>query len=583
MTNKTKDNYILAYYQEIKRGSVVVGHWIALLYEKIVAEMESGVLKFDQAKANHAIDWIETHCFHTEGPLAPGPLILELWQKALVSCMFGLCDPKTGKRQFREVVLIIARKNGKTLLASAIAKYVWYIDGGYGARVYCIAPKLDQADLVYNSVWHMTTLDPEWQQLRDEIQASKDEHNKKQKDDSELARHTMTNLRIPATNSEVKKIAFSHKKSDGFSPSLTVADEIASWPGDAGLKQYDVMKSGMGAREMGENPGILLSCSTAGYVNDGIYDDLLKRSTAYLRGNSKETRLLPFLYIIDDIEKWNDINELRKSNPNLGVSVSADYLIEAANAAEMSLSQKREYIVKFANIKQNSSAAWLPAEIVEKASGEHLKLEDFRSSYCVAGIDLSQTTDLTAAVIVIEKHGELYVFCKCWLPSEKIEEATARDGLPYDIYIKRGLLETSGENFIDYQDCYNWLTMLVEEYEILPLQCGYDKWSAQYLVKDLETYGFRTDSVYQGNNLWPVLQEMEGLLRDGKIHIGDNDLLKVHLLNAAIKMDVERGRGRLVKIHKDAHIDAVAALADAMTVRQKHFAEIGERLRNSEE
>lgn len=582
MTNKTKDNYILAYYQEIKRGSVVVGHWIELLYEKIVADMESGTVKFDQSKANHAIDWIETHCFHTEGALAPNYLKLELWQKALVSCMFGLCDPKTGKRQFREVVLIIARKNGKTLLASAIAKYVWYVDGGYGARVYCIAPKLDQADLIYNSVWHMTTLDPEWQQLKDEIQASKDQHNRIQKDDSELAKHTVSDLKIPATNSTVKKIAFSHKKSDGFSPSLCICDEISSWSGDAGLRQYDVMRSGMGAREMGDNPGILLSCSTAGYVNDGIYDDLLKRSTAYLSGNSKETKLLPFLYIIDDISKWNDINELRKSNPNLNVSVPASYLIEAANVAEGSLSQKREFIVKYCNIKQNSSSAWIPAEIVEDASGAELKLKDFAHSYCVAGIDLSQTTDLTAAVVVIEKNGELYVFAKAWLPAEKIEEATTRDGLPYEIYIKRGLMDVSGENFIDYHDCFNWLTMLVEEYEILPLQVGYDRYSAQYLVKDLEAYGFQTDDVYQGNNLWPVLQEMEGLLRDKKIHIGNNDLLKVHLLNAAIKMDVERGRGRLVKINKDAHIDLTAALADAFTVRQKWYDEIGSRLKNEE-
>lgn len=233
-------------------------------------------------------------------------------------------------------------------------------------------------------------------------------------------------------------------------------------------------------------------------------------------------------------------------------------------------------------MKQNSSLAWLPAEAVEKAGGPALRLEDFKGSYCVAGVDLSQTTDLTAAVIVIQKDSELYVFAKFWLPAEKIEEASARDGLPYDIYIKRGLLAESGENFIDYHDCFNWLTMLVEEYEILPLRVGYDRYSAQYLIQDLDAYGYQTDDVYQGNNLWPVLQEMEGLLRDGKIHIGDNDLLKIHLLNAAIKMDVEKGRGRLVKIHKDAHIDGVAAFADAMTVRQKWREDDGERLKNEE-
>ena len=262
------------------------------------------------------------------------------------------------------------------------------------------------------------------------------------------------------------------------------------------------------------------------------------------------------------------------------MSVSVDYLLEEIAIAEGSLSKKREFITKYCNLKQNSSLAWLPAEVIEKASGDPLRLEDFRSSYCVAGVDLSQTTDLTAATIVIEKGGEFYVFAKFWLPAEKIEEATARDGLPYEIYIKRGLLAPSGENFIDYHDCFTWLVQMVEGFEILPLAVGYDRYSAQYLVQELEAYGFKCDDVYQGNNLWPILQQTEGLLRDGKIHIGDNDLLKIHLLNSAIKMDVEKGRGRLVKIHRDAHIDGCAALTDAFTVRQKWFPEIGGRLIN---
>lgn len=584
MSKKLKDNYIYAYYQQIKNGSVTVGRWIELLYDYIIAKLEAGELIFDQKKANDAIEWIQERAFHTEGPLAPQRLNLELWQKAVVSCIFGVCDLK-GKRQFREVLLVIARKNGKTLFAAAIAKYVWYVDGGFGTRIFCIAPKLDQADLVYSSIWQMTTLDPEWQQLRDEIEDSGGEHKKRTKSDEMLAKHRRDGLSINGTNSVIKKIAFSAKKSDGFNPSLTICDEIASWQGEGGLKQYEVMKSGMGAREMGDNPPLLLSCTTSGYVNDGIYDELVKRATAFLSGNSKETRLLPFLYMVDDVEKWNDINELRKSNPNLGVSVSVDYLLEEIAIAEGSLSRKREFICKMCNIKQNSSLAWLPAEVVEDACGEELKLEDFRSSYCVAGIDLSQTTDLSAATVVIEKNGELYVFAKFWLPSEKIEEATARDGLPYDIYIQRGLLEPSGENYIDYHDCYNWLTMLVEEYEILPLRVGYDRYSAQYLCGpngELAQYGFQCDDVFQGNNLWPVLQEMEGLLRDRKIHIGNNDLLKVHLLNAAIKMDVERGRGKLVKINKDAHIDGCAALTDAFTVRQKWYSEDGDRLKNED-
>ena len=396
----SEQNWIYAYYQAIRNGSETVGRWILALYEYIVTGIEEKTFFFDQKKANDAVNWIETHCFHVEGPLAPGPMVLALWQKAMISCIFGIVN-KDDQRQFAEVLLVIGRKQGKSALAAAIAKYVWWQCGGYGAKIFTIAPKLDQADIIYNNLWQMVLLDPEWQQRRDKLEAAK--KSKEAKDDPELARHRMTDLYLPANNGTVKKIAFSARKSDGFNPSLCICDEIASWQGDQGLKQYEVMKSGMGAR--GE--AIMLSCTTAGYVDGGIYDELMARSTRFLLGNSKEKKLLPFLYIIDDISKWNDINELAKSNPNLGVSTSVDYMLEEIAVAEGSLSKKKEFICKYCNLKQNSSLAWLDTQVVARAFGEKLELEDFRSTYAVAGIDLSQTTDLTAAVVLIERGGEI--------------------------------------------------------------------------------------------------------------------------------------------------------------------------------
>ena len=568
-----KDNYIYAYYQKIKDGSVVVGRWIQLIYEYIINGLEKKLFTFDQRKANNAIEWIETHCFHTEGPLAPGPFILELWQKAMVSCMFGIMDGN-GHRQFREVLLLVGRKNGKSALAASIAKYCWWVDGGYGAKIFTLAPKLDQADIIYNNIWQMVLLDPEWQARKKALEAAK--KHKEYGDDPELARHRMTDLYLPSNNGTVKKIAFSAKKSDGFNPSLCICDEIAAWEGDKGLKQYEVMKSGMGAR----NDAMLLSCTTSGYVNDSIYDELMKRATRFLLGDSKERRILPFLYMTDSIDKWNDLNELRKSNPNLGVSISIDFMLEEIAIAEGSLSKRYEFQTKYCCQKQNSSLAWLSTKTVEKAIGEHLRLEDFKDSYCVLGIDLSQTRDLTACTAVIEKHGELYVFPMFFLPAERIDEATERDGVPYQAYIARGILRPSGDNFVDYHDCFDWCRSLVEDYKILPLKVGYDRYSAQYLINDLEAYGFHCDDVYQGENLYGIIQEVEGLLEDGKIHIGDNDLAKIHLLDSAIKMSTERGRGKLVKVKPSAHIDFTASLLDAMTVRQKWWSEIGYQLQN---
>lgn len=548
------DNYIFAYYQAIEDGSVVVGQWIKRFYRYIVKGLQEQSFFFDQKRASKAIRYIETFCHHSEG--RSDVIKLELWQKAFVSVVFGILDGN-GNRQFREVVLIMARKNGKTLFASAIISYCTFLDGEYGAKTFCVAPKLDQADLVYEAFWQSTLNEPE---LARRIKRRK------------------SDLYVAESNSSIKKIAFNAKKSDGFNPSLTICDEISSWPGDQGLKQYEVMKSALGARRQ----PLILSISTAGYINEGIYDELIKRSTRFLLGDSREKRLAPFLYMIDDIGKWNDINELRKSNPNLGVSVSVDYLLEEIAVAEGSLSKKAEFITKYCNIKQNSSQAWLPTDAVEKCSGERLSFESFRSSYCVGGIDLSRTTDLTACVAVVEKNDRLKVFAKFFLPSEKLEEATARDGLPYPLYVQRGLLKLSGENFVDYHDCFDWFRMLVEQYQILPLKVGYDRYTAQYLVQDMENYGFQMDDVFQGFNLTPVIRETEGLMKDGVFDIGDNDLLKAHLLNMGMKMDVESGRMRPVKISVNDHIDGGAALLDAMTVRQKWGAEIGQQLKNKE-
>ena len=174
-----KTNWILTYYQKVKNGSVVVGKWIELLLTYLVDGLQKKEFFYDQKKANEVIDWVEDHCFHTEGPLAPQPLKLELWEKALIAAMYGIVDEK-GFRQFREVILIVARKNGKSLLAAALAKYEWW-QGGYGSKVYNIAPKLAQADIIYNNIWQMTLLDPEYQKLKEEV-SEKDQHNKSVKD-----------------------------------------------------------------------------------------------------------------------------------------------------------------------------------------------------------------------------------------------------------------------------------------------------------------------------------------------------------------------------------------------------------------
>ena len=547
-------NFISEYYRQINDGRITAGKWIHALYAMIANGLSEGLFFYDDRKAQRAIKFVENFAHHHEGPLAPGLIKLELWQKALLSVIFGIVDAN-GNRQFRECLIVIGRKNGKTLLSSAVAEYMAFADGEYGARIYFAAPKLQQATLCFNAFFQSIRNEPEL---------------------DALAQKRRTDVYIESTNSSAQPLAFNANTSDGLNISCCVADEIASWRGDAGLKYYEVLKSSFGARVQ----PLLLGITTAGYENEGIYDELLRRSTRVLLGDSQETRFAPFLYMIDDVDAWDDLHELEKSNPNIDVSITRDYLKDEIAIAEGSLSKKAEFITKHGCIKQNSSSAWLSTQTVNKCVGEHISLESLSHSYAVCGIDLSQTTDLTSACVVVEKDGVLHVVSKFWLPSAKIDEATERDGIPYRIMIQKGFLEPSGENFIDYEDCYKWLISLVKNYEILPLVTGYDRYSARYLITALEQAGFKCDDVYQGDNLWGTMQQAEGLMKDGKIKIGDNDLLRVHFLDSAVKMNNERGRGKLVKVSKTAHVDGMAALLDALVVREKWFGQFGTQLAN---
>lgn len=549
------DNWIFKYHEAIQKKEVIVGVWVRLCFEILTTGLLNGEWEFNEKKANKAIKFIENFCHHSEG--RSDLLHLELWQKAIVSAIFGIMDKTTGYRQFREVFIIVARKNGKTLFAAAIAAYMTYVDGEYGAKVYFLAPKLDQADLVYDAFYQIVQSDDELDSI-----------TKKRRSD----------IYIKAFNTSVKKIAFNSKKSDGFNPQLVVNDEMEAWPGDQGLKQYEVMTSALGARKQ----PLIISIATAGYVNDGIFDELFKRATAFLKGNSREKRLLPFIYMIDDIEKWDSIEELKKSNPNLGVSVSAEYYLEQIEIARNSISKKVEFMTKFCNIKQNSAVAWLDYWDVMKCVHEEkpLSLEDFKGCYCVGGIDLSRTTDLTAASIVINRDGINHIFTRFYMPQKRYEVAINEDNTPYNIYRDRGFLFISGENQVDYKDVYNWFIELVKVYKIKPLKIGYDRYSANYLVEDLKTVGFHTDDVYQGTNLTPVLHEFEGNLKDGLFDFGDNSMLAAHFLNVAVDINLNDSRMKPVKIEKRMRIDGAMSVFDALTMVSKYHNEIGKKLLN---
>ena len=556
MTRKVYPDYISEYHQDLISGRAVAGKWVMMLYEKIAADLAAGLYVYDGRKAYRAIRFIETFCHHSKGQ--SGLIVLEPWEKAAIALIFGIVDQDTQLRHFREVVLIVARKNGKSLIASAICAYLAYFDDEYGADVYCLAPKLDQAKIVYDAFYEMVKQEPEL---------------------LEISKKRRTDIYIEETNTTVKPIPFSSRKSDGYNPQGVINDEFASWEGDRGLKQYEVMGSAVGARKQ----ALIFSISTAGYVDNGIYDELVARGTSWLKGNSQENRLLPIFYMIDDPEKWDDLDEIRKANPNMGVSVHESFFRDEIEKAHVSVSKKIEFLTKYCNQKQNSSVAWWEAKYIQAAmqGAEYLTLDDFQRCYAVGGVDLSKTTDLTAASVLIERDGINYSFVQFFMPAKQIRYLQDRDRVPYEIFVKRGILTPSGENAVDYKDVYQWFVDLVGVHKIYVQQIGYDRYSAIYLVNDLKNYGFHVDDVNQGYNLSPVIDEFEGVVKDGRWKIaGKNDLLASHMLNVALKNDAETRKNKPIKIEQRAHIDGAVSVLDAWTVRQKWFEEIGEMLKN---
>ena len=556
----TAESAILAYWNEINSGGVNVGKWVRLLYEVIIQGISDKRWFYDHYLADNAIRFIERYCHHYKGKLAPQRIRLSLWERAAISLIFGIVD-SAGKRQFTEVFWLIGRKMGKTLLAAAIAAYMAYAAGEFGSEIYFLAPKIDQSDLCYSAFEFNVHAEQELDVITNSTK--------------------YRGLIIQETNTMVRKLAFSSKKSDGYNPQFYCADEVAAWPGVAGLRQWEVMASGTGARE--EPLGMAIS--SGGYENDGLFDELMKRGTGFLNGNSREQHILPLLYMIDDPEKWDDLEELEKSLPGMGESVTREFILREIDTAHESISKEIEFKTKYCNLKQNLSTAWLKAEDINRMFGWRMPMEELKGKYCVGGIDLSQVIDLTCCGFICEIDGILWTKAHFFLPKNRLAEATKRDGVPYEIYLRKGFLSLSGEEHVDYTDVLRWFMDLVKKYKIFPLMTGYDRWSATELIQAMTKKHFKCDSVQQGFNLSNVADSFESLLREGKIRdMDDNDLLKIHLADAAMKMesgsDRAHPRKMLVKISNKAHVDGTAMLLDAMAMRIFKWDKLGSRLEN---
>ena len=541
-------NYVDEYLDAIRSGKCIVGKRIRRQYEKLSQEIHepTGGYVFDQKRAERPIQFIERFCRHSKGEWAGKPVKLELFQKAFISALFGFVHETTRERKYRETMLYVARKNGKSTLLSGLALYCLIADGEAGAEVYSAASKKDQAKLVYNEALNMV------------------------KQSSELAAITKkrkSDLYFSLSFSKMQPLGRNSDTLDGLNASLVIIDELHSIKD---RNTYEVLKQSQSARRQ----PLLVTITTAGTVRECIFDDLYKYACDVCDGTVLDEHFLPILYELDDKNEWRDPTKWEKANPSLGHIKKLDDLIGKVERAKQSPRDLAGVLVKDFNLIQTVNTAWLTYDDIDNR--ETFELERFKGYYCVGGVDLSHVGDLTAAtLLLLDRDEKRYVVQMYWLPKEHFEKRVHEEKIPYDKWYEAGLLRLCEGNQINYSDVTKWFLEMVEKYELTPAWIYYDPYSAAYWVQEMQSAGFNLVKCYQGvKTLSLPMQKLGADLQAKKINYGNNVLLKWCITNTGIKTDVN-GNIQPVKAQSPKYrIDGLASLLDAYVGLTDHYQEL---------
>ena len=542
-------NYVRQYVRAIRAGTVTVSQPVRQVYERLDAEAADKACpyRFSAKLGDHAIRFIETFCRHYEGEHAGQLVKLELWEKAFIQTLFGWVDKKTRLRRFREFFLLVARKNGKSFLSACIMVYMLVADGEAGAQCVSIATKYDQAAIVYKTARKIIEQDA---------------------DLSALVVPIIGGMEFKLTNSTMKALASKSKTLDGLNLHYCSCDELHAQE-DRNL--YDVTKQGMKARKQ----PIFGTITTAGFAREGIYDDLFEYALSVAKGTVADAHLLPVLYTLDDRAEWTDPDAWAKANPGLGTIKSRQQLADDVERAKHDPSCLPSLLVKDFNIQENSAASWLPWAVLKN---ETVAEADYLNhTYAIGGCDLSATTDLTCATLLIRRpeDPQFYVLQQYFLPKARVEqvEHQGRKEAPYRLWAQQGWLTLCDGATVDYNEVTEWFVSMVQERDIRPLWVCYDAALSGYWVPQMTDMGFEMERIRQGPVTWNYpMKRMKGLFEDHRIVYQNNPILRWCLSNTAAKSSNQRGIDSIQpeKITANRRIDGTVSLLNAMTGYYNH-------------
>ncbi|PFS27732.1 terminase [Bacillus cereus] len=544
-------NPILEYWYKIKNRQEIVSDKVRRVYKKLVTDIGStkSEWEYNANRANHAIEFVENFCKHSKGKMGGKPFLLELWQKAMTAALFGFVHKIDGIRKYREFMLIVARKNGKSAWGSAIALYLMVADNEPGPEIVSAATKKDQAKIIWSEAKRMVKKSPVL---------------------SKRIRALVAEMISDFNDGSFKPLSSDSNTLDGLNVHCSLIDELHAIE-DKNL--YDVIVDGMTAREQ----PISIITTTAGTVREGIFDIKYEEAERIINGYDdpdgyKDERVLPIIYELDKREEWTEESCWKKANPGLGTIKNLDQLRSKVEKAKANPMLVKNLLTKDFNIRETSTEAWLTFEQLNNTA--IFDIAELKPSYGIGGSDLSSTTDLTAAKVIfmLPDDPEIYVKQMYWLPEDLLEQRSKEDKIPYDLWYEQGLLRTTPGNSVHYKYVTQWFLEIRDDYGIYLPWIGYDRWSAKYWVEEMEGY-FGKEAmvpVAQGKQTLSSPMKLLGADLESKlVNYNNNPIDKWCLSNTAIDIDKNLNIQPNKTKNQRRRIDGTAALLNAYVILQE--------------
>lgn len=537
-------NYVREYWRKIESGEIVTNRRVKAVYGRLMAEMDSPAADspyyFDEETGERPIIFIERFCKQSQGTLG-APLRLELFQKAFIQTLFGWLLKETGYRRFRETLFLVGRKNGKSTLLAALALYMLVADYEGAAEIYSVATKKDQARKTLTEAVNMVKQSPE---LRAII--------KKRRND----------IYFPATASTFEALASDSNTLDGLNSHAVIIDELHAIR-DRNL--YEVMKQSTSSRRQ----PLVIMITTSGTVRESVFDNLYGLACDIADGKVTEDTFLPVLYELDARAEWTDPQAWIKANPGLGTIKQYATLAAFVERAKKNPEDLPGVLCKDFNVPETSASVWLSFEDIKNDAT--FTMQDVYNTYAIGGCDLSATTDLTCATLLIRRSREddtVYVLQHYFIPQKRIDQLDEHNTqeAPYKIWAERELLTICDGARVDYSAVTAWFCQMRDEFKIDAFAVGYDRALAGYWVDEMKSNGFDMRAVAQGPFTWSQpMREMGAAFADKKVNYNRNPVLVWCLSNTAVK---KSGVNNIqpVKVSDRRRIDGAVSLLNAWVI-----------------